>query len=151
MRAGEPHLVLDRPDALPGFNIDRSSFESYCRPLRDLVDIPGGINVTIVFQQQDDSILIRTFERGVGRHTLSCGTGSIAAIAAVYGTPDRARRFHVCSPGGMHSIFFDGKHWHLAARPVRIGSGSLLDGQLCLPFEHLQRYCPEPASISSVN
>ena len=151
MRAGEPHLVLSRPDALPGFNIDRTEFEKYCRPLRSFGDIAGGTNVTIVFQQRDDSILIRTFERGVGRHTLSCGTGSVAAVAAVYGTPERARRFQVCSPGGTHSVYFDGTHWHLAARPVRIGSGFLRDGQICLPLEHLQRYRPEPASIPSTN
>lgn len=149
MRAGEPHLVLSQPVALPGFNIDRRDFERYCRPLRDLVDIPGGINVTVVFQQMDNNVLIRTFERGVGRHTFSCGTGAIAAIAAVHGTPDRAAHFHVCSPGGMHSVFFDGARWHLAARPVRIGSGVLRDGQLCLPLEHLQHYRADPAPTSS--
>jgi diaminopimelate epimerase len=140
VRAGEPHLVLGVPDALPGFNIDRGRFERYCNPLRDLTDIPGGVNVTIVFQQQEDSVLIRTFERGVRRHTFSCGTGAVSAIAAVYGTPDRKRRFHVCSPGGMHSIHYDGSSWHLAARPVRIGSGFLRDGQVCLPIDNLQNY-----------
>lgn len=149
VRAGEPHLVLGRPDVLPGFNIDRNQFEDFCRPLRDLTDIPGGTNVTIVFQHQNDRVLIRTFERGVGRQTFSCGTGAIAAVAAVYGTPDHARHFHVCSPGGMHSVYFDAERWHLAARPVRIGSGVLRDGQLCLPLEHLQSYRAEPAYISS--
>jgi len=145
MRAGEPHLVLDRPEALPGFNVDRARLEGFCRPLQGLTDIPGGINVTIVFQKQNDSVLIRTFERGVGRHTFSCGTGAIASIAAVYGTPDRARKFHVCSPGGMHSVTFDGEGWLLSARPVRIGSGVLVEGQLCLPLKQLQHYCAETA------
>lgn len=144
IRAGEPHLVLDQPDALPGFNIDRRDFEAFCRPLRDLTDIPGGINVTVAFQRKDDNVLIRTFERGVSRHTFSCGTGAVAAVAAIYGTPDRARRFHVCSPGGMHNVFFDGEHWHLAARPVRIGSGYLSDGTICLPLEHLRHYSSVP-------
>ncbi len=148
IRAGEPHLVLGLPEALPGFNIDRREFEQYCRPLPDLLDIPGGVNVTVVFQQQDDRVLIRTYERGVRRHTLSCGTGSVAATAAVFGTPDGPRRFHVCSPGGMHSIYFDGGHWHLIARPVRIGSGFLRDGQVCLPLEQLQHYYAEPRPIS---
>ncbi|MDX1346170.1 MAG: hypothetical protein R3179_09740 [Sedimenticolaceae bacterium] len=140
MRAGEPHLVLGVPDDLPGFNIDRTLFESYCAPLRDRFGIPGGVNVTIVFQQQDDSVLIRTFERGVRRHTFSCGTGAVSAIAAVYGTPDSKRRFHVCSPGGMHNIFYDGENWHIAARPERIGSGYLQDGMLCLPLDDLRYY-----------
>jgi diaminopimelate epimerase len=128
IRAGEPHLVLGIPPELPGFHVARAVFEDYCRPLRDAIDIPGGINVTMVFQHTDDSVLIRTFERGVRRHTYSCGTGAVSAVAAVFGTPGQDRTFHVCSPGGMHDIRFAGGRWHVAARPERLARGAF-DGQ----------------------
>lgn len=140
LRAGEPHLVLETPAELSGFNIERTEFENYCRSLRDITDIPGGVNVTMVFQHTDDSVLIRTYERGVSRHTFSCGTGAIAAVAAVFGIPGADRNFHVCSPGGMHTITFAGGRWHVAARSRRIGSGYLRDRVIHLPVAGLNHY-----------
>lgn len=137
IRAGEPHLVLGVPPELPGFHIERSLFEAYCRPLRDISDTPGGINVTMVFQETEDSVLIRTFERGVRRHTFSCGTGAVSAIVAVFGVPSTVRTFHVCSPGGMHSIRCVDGRWHIAARPERLAQGYLRDDAIHLPLAGL--------------
>jgi diaminopimelate epimerase len=140
LRAGEPHLILGKPDELAGFNIDRIAFEDYCRPLRDLTNVPGGVNITIVFQQDRNSLLIRTFERGVRRHTFSCGTGAVAAIAALFGAPEIGSRFHVCSPGGMHEITYQKGRWYIAARPERMGSGYLLGETVHLPISDLTHY-----------
>lgn len=140
LRAGEPHLVLGKPTELTGFNIDRFVFEDYCRPLRDLTEVQGGVNITMAFQQDENSLLIRTFERGARRHTFSCGTGAVAAIAAVFGTPETDCNFHVCSPGGMHEITLKNGRWHIAARPERMGSGYLRDDTVHLPIPSLSLY-----------
>lgn len=50
LRAGEPHVVLSTPTEVGSFNIDRSTFECYCRPLRDIMRIPGGVKVTVVIK-----------------------------------------------------------------------------------------------------
>jgi len=46
---------------------------------------PAGTNVNFIYEQEDSTISIRTYERGVEVETLACGTGSIAcAIIMAY-------------------------------------------------------------------
>ncbi|MEJ2143390.1 MAG: hypothetical protein P8Y24_13775, partial [Gammaproteobacteria bacterium] len=138
--AGEPHLVLFRPGNFPGFHVARKDFETFCQPLRDITAVDGGVSITVVFQIEFRSVLIRTYERGVRRQTYSCGTGSVSAIAAVFETPENGTTFHVCAPGGMHDVIYENNRWYVRATPQRIGHGYMQNSCLHFPIEGLFEY-----------
>jgi diaminopimelate epimerase len=140
LRAGEPHLVLNTPKELGSFHVTRQEVEAYCRPLRNITAIEGGVNVTIVFSSHRNSVLIRTYERGARRHTLSCGTGAVSAIASVFGIPKTPREFRVCAPGGAHRVGYRDGIWYLAASPQPIARGYLELDVLHLPLSGMATY-----------
>lgn len=71
---GSPHVVLFVGD-LPNIQV-----EDIGKQLREHVQfMPKGANVNFVQRLGDNSIAMRTYERGVEAETLACGTGSIAS------------------------------------------------------------------------
>lgn len=71
---GVPHAVVISPD------IESGEFQRLAPVLRSHpVTGPGGANADWVQLEQDGSIRMRTYERGVEGETLACGTGAVAA------------------------------------------------------------------------
>ncbi len=69
----------------------------------------NGINVNFVEVNDDESISVRTYERGVEDETLSCGTG-VTASALMFAHNDNGfNRVNVKTPGGNLAVEFEKK------------------------------------------
>ena len=98
---GSPHYVKNI-DNLATYDVVR-----YGKEIRNSESFKkNGINVNFV-EQQDRSIFVRTFERGVEDETLSCGTG-VTAAALVYAHNDNGfNRVEIKTLGGNLAVEFD--------------------------------------------
>ena len=102
LNTGSPHFVkfvreLDDVDVVASGRIIRES-----KPFAE-----EGINVNFVENIDDDSIFVRTYERGVEDETLSCGTG-VTAAALVSAHNERGfNRVEVKTIGGKLSVEFN--------------------------------------------
>ncbi|MEV4314548.1 diaminopimelate epimerase [Actinocrispum sp. NPDC049592] len=93
---GNPHLacLVDDPAAL----------DLAVPPGYDPALFPHGVNVEFSHRFAPDAIRMRVHERGVGE-TRSCGTGTVAAVAAMlHETGDGIGRSTVDIPGGQVTV-----------------------------------------------
>jgi diaminopimelate epimerase len=97
---GVPHAVI-LVDAVDSVDIAAAA------PLiRHHASFKNGANVNFVQKTGDDSLRIRTFERGVEEETLSCGTGATASAAVVRHIGIMGDTIHVETQGGPLTIHF---------------------------------------------
>jgi len=68
---------------------------------------PDGINVNFVESTTEDSIFVRTYERGVENETMSCGTGVTASALLSAHNENGFNTVVVNTPGGHLSVEFD--------------------------------------------
>lgn len=96
---GSPHLVI------PVDNLDEVDVYSEGRKIRySPLFADEGINVNFV-KIANNSVWIRTYERGVENETLACGTGAVAAaITAFGGNPGLSSPVHVEARGGLLKV-----------------------------------------------
>ncbi len=79
INTGVPHFVAVVED-LENFDV-----VSYGREIRfHEAFAPSGTNVNFIKVNSEDSISIRTYERGVENETLACGTGATASAIVAY-------------------------------------------------------------------
>lgn len=104
INTGSPHFVTFVSD-LHNYPVFEKGREIRHRPEFS----PGGTNVNFVERQEDNSIFVRTYERGVEAETLSCGTGVTAAAlaASFYNLPTPVS---VKTRGGDLQVQFKVRH-----------------------------------------
>lgn len=98
---GSPHFVLKVG------NTEEVRVEEEGRMWRhDALFSPGGTNVNF-WSWQNESITMRTFERGVEAETLSCGTGTVA-VALVVAEERKLQQgpLTIQAPGGLLEVDF---------------------------------------------
>ncbi|MEG0500587.1 MAG: diaminopimelate epimerase, partial [Rikenellaceae bacterium] len=99
LNSGVPHHVEFTDD------VKAIDVEHLGRKIRYSVD--GGTNVNFV-QVAGDTLIVRTYERGVEGETLACGTGATAAaVAAHYSGRIHSNRINIRVLGGELQIAFD--------------------------------------------
>ena len=77
INTGAPHHVKFVDDA-NNFDIKKEATAIRNLPFYEQMDC----NVNVVSDLGNGSIYVRTFEKGVERETLSCGTGAVASVIA---------------------------------------------------------------------
>jgi diaminopimelate epimerase len=102
LNTGSPHFVKFATHVK---DIDVVETGREIRNSKDFIE--EGINVNFVESIDEDSIYVRTYERGVEDETFSCGTG-VTACALISAHNDNGfNRVEVQTPGGRLSVEFD--------------------------------------------
>jgi diaminopimelate epimerase len=78
VNTGVPHAVLFVED------LDAVPLSTLAPVIRNHATFPEGANVNVVAREGEDTIRIRTFERGIEDETTSCGTGATASAAVAH-------------------------------------------------------------------
>jgi diaminopimelate epimerase len=102
LNTGSPHFIKFANDIM---NVDVVESGREIRNSRKF--LPDGVNVNFVESTGEDSIFVRTYERGVEDETLSCGTGVTAAALVSAHNPRGFNRVDVETPGGKLSVEFN--------------------------------------------
>jgi diaminopimelate epimerase len=102
LNTGSPHYVKMVADAK---GIDVKAEGSEIRNSKEFAT--EGINVNFVEVLEDDTIYVRTYERGVEDETLSCGTGVTASALVSAHNDNGFNRVEVKTSGGKLSVEFD--------------------------------------------
>jgi diaminopimelate epimerase len=120
IHTGSPHFIRFVSDIQNHKVFEEGREIRYSKPFE-----PGGTNVNFVERQKDNTIFVRTYERGVEDETLSCGTGVTAAALAAsfhgYTSPVKIKTL-----GGDLAVEFKSGHSGMFGDIFLIGPAKLV-------------------------
>ena len=94
VNTGVPHAIIFVDD------VTSIALETVAPEIRNHPSFPEGANVDFVEKNGEDSLRIRTYERGIEGETLSCGTGATASAAMAHKLGMVGETVHVDTEGG---------------------------------------------------
>ncbi len=95
VNTGVPHLVVFTPD------VAALDVQDLGRRFREHPQFaPGGTNVNFVQVQDRESMLLRTYERGVEGETYACGTGAAASALIAHALDRTGPEVNIRTSGG---------------------------------------------------
>ncbi|MCP3801698.1 diaminopimelate epimerase [Allokutzneria sp. A3M-2-11 16] len=117
---GNPHLVCVT-------DVEIADLDLTVPPGHDPVMFPHGVNVEFISPLSDFELRMRVHERGVGE-TRSCGTGTVAAVAAFLHRSGRdGGELLVNIPGGQVRVSIGEETSTLTGPAVLVAEGTLSD------------------------
>ena len=99
---GSPHFVNPCEDVMNLDVVNEGKKIRYSKPFKE-----KGINVNFVQQKEEDTIIVRTYERGVEDETLSCGTGVTASALIFAYNQNGFNHIDVITKGGNLAVEFN--------------------------------------------
>lgn len=103
VNTGVPHAVIFTE------SLDSVDLAGVAPEIRRHNTFPQGANVNFVQRTGENSLRIRTYERGVEDETLSCGTGATAAAAVARHLGYVGQKVEVETRGGPLTVSLDGE------------------------------------------
>lgn len=101
INTGSPHIIIFENEFKKIGDIQQLDVYKYGNLIRNHSSLlPDGSNINFVKIIDDNSIRIRTYERGVEDETLACGTGSIASAIISYLTFNMKKPIRILTQGG---------------------------------------------------
>ncbi len=101
VNTGVPHYVI-YANAVSDLDVNALG-----RVYRHHARFPQGANIDFVEYMDKQHLRVRTFERGVERETLACGTGAVAAAVISYKLDKVIPPVRLSFPGGELSVDFN--------------------------------------------
>jgi len=97
---GNPHAVIRVND------VDAIDVEKEGKRVRENPEFRNGANVTFYQRIGRNRLKVRTYERGVEKETLSCGTGASACVTAAIlsGDCERGKEAYLETKGGQLKV-----------------------------------------------
>lgn len=119
---GIPHAVTPLPP------LSGDDLKAFAARLRRAEELPHGANVNLWQKTGENTLYLRTYERGVEDFTLACGTGTGATVAALTRRGlVSGKQTRVVTDGGVLSVDVDGERIFLTGPAVMTFCGTLPD------------------------
>ncbi len=120
INTGVPHLVIPVKDfsTFRNMNVNQEALKwRYDERFK-----PEGVNVTFI-AFRDGKVFVRTYERGVERETLSCGSGAVATALISKRIFNLGSVINVVYPGGELVVYDKGTYVFLEGPAIEVFQG----------------------------